>query len=269
MEVLFYIFGGLVAAIILSILAGKLFFYFRSRKLIRNVSSKVSTPLEKKFPEADIHRYSTTFFRVGMALSTLTAIVALLWTWPQPATSQLLYASSSDEVQIMVPPTRPEQPKEVPPVTDPNKVKEVEHEPVDEPVEDPPVKVPDTLNIVFSDTATMAPPPEKDTMSNDPLIFAEDMPVFPGGKNALERYLATCHYPEMAIENDIEGTVFIRFVVERSGKVGRVEIARGADRILDKAALKHIQNMPEWTPGMQRGNKVPVQFVVPIKFSLQ
>jgi protein TonB len=60
----------------------------------------------------------------------------------------------------------------------------------------------------------------------------------------------------------------VQYVVNKDGKVQDVTIVRSADDILDAAALKHIQNMPDMAPGKQRGKAVSVQFIVPINFQL-
>ena len=72
----------------------------------------------------------------------------------------------------------------------------------------------------------------------------------------------------MAKENDIQGTVFVKFVVNELGKVTDVEILRGIDPLLDKEALKVIKSLPDWKPGYQSGKNVKVRMQVPIKFKL-
>lgn len=99
--------------------------------------------------------------------------------------------------------------------------------------------------------------------------IVEQQPEFPGGERELMKYLSGIKYPEIARENDIEGSVYVRFVIERNGSVSNVEVAKGADRILNDAAMSHVKKMPSWKPGKQNGKEVRVQYVVPIKFTLQ
>ena len=101
-------------------------------------------------------------------------------------------------------------------------------------------------------------------------IIVEDMPEFPGGEIALRKYIAeNVRYPEMAKENDIQGTVYVRFVVDTDGSVNNVEILRGVDPLLDKEARRVVETLPKWKPGRQRGKAVKVSHSVPIKFALQ
>ncbi|MDZ4844739.1 MAG: energy transducer TonB [Chitinophagales bacterium] len=97
----------------------------------------------------------------------------------------------------------------------------------------------------------------------------EQMPEFPGGEMALLKYLGSIPYPAIAKENDIEGSVYIRFVIEKSGNVSTVEVAKGSDKILNEAAIAHVKKMPPWKAGKQNGKEVKVQYIVPIKFILQ
>ena len=75
-------------------------------------------------------------------------------------------------------------------------------------------------------------------------------------------------YPIMAKESGIQGTVYVTFVVERSGAVTDVKILRGIGGGCDEEALRVVKNMPKWEPGKQRGKPVRVQFNMPIKFTL-
>lgn len=97
----------------------------------------------------------------------------------------------------------------------------------------------------------------------------EQMPEFPGGELALLKYLGSIPYPAIAKENDIEGSVYIRFVIEKNGSVSNVEVAKGSDKILNEAAVEHVKKMPSWKAGKQNGKEVKVQYIVPIKFILQ
>jgi len=113
---------------------------------------------------------------------------------------------------------------------------------------------------------------QEDEVEEEPQVFiiVEDMPEFPGGELALRKYIAeNVRYPEMAKENDIQGTVYVRFVVDTDGSVKNVEVLRGVDPLLDKEAVRVVQSLPKWKPGKQRGKAVKVSHSVPIKFQLQ
>ncbi|MBO9728076.1 MAG: TonB family protein [Chitinophaga sp.] len=103
-----------------------------------------------------------------------------------------------------------------------------------------------------------------------PLTFVEMMPEFPGGEVALGKYLnKSIKYPHVAQENDIQGTVFIQFVVNRDGSITDVKTvgaAKGGG--LEEEAKRVVSNMPKWKPGRQNGQNVAVFFNLPIRFVL-
>lgn len=100
-------------------------------------------------------------------------------------------------------------------------------------------------------------------------IYVKNMPVFPGGKLALRKYVAEhVVYPAVARENGIEGTVFLRFEVTRKGTVGKVELQKGVDPLLDDEAIRVIKQLPKFTPGEQNGKKVNVWYSIPVTFKL-
>jgi protein TonB len=100
--------------------------------------------------------------------------------------------------------------------------------------------------------------------------FVEKMPSFPGGNDALAKFLSkNIRYPHMASENGIEGRVFIQFVVDYEGNIKDVK-AVGAIRGggLEEEAMRLVKLMPKWTPGRQNGQAVSVQFNLPVSFQL-
>jgi TonB family protein len=97
----------------------------------------------------------------------------------------------------------------------------------------------------------------------------EEMPKFPGGEKALINYLAkNIKYPDKAKKDKVQGRVFVSFVVEKDGSIGDVKVLRGIGGGCDEESIRVVQNMPNWTPGMQRGKAVRVAYNLPIKFSL-
>lgn len=97
----------------------------------------------------------------------------------------------------------------------------------------------------------------------------DQMPEFKGGMDALMKYMGdNVTYPEKAKEEKIEGKVFVSFVVNEKGKVTQAKIMKGANKLLDKEALRVINKMPDWTPGKHEGKNVNVKMHLPINFKL-
>ena len=111
--------------------------------------------------------------------------------------------------------------------------------------------------------STSLPEEDEDTT----IRIIENMPEFPCGEVGLRKYLEeNTVYPEEAKNKGLEGKVSIKFVVSKSGDVEKVKVARGVDPILDNEAIRVVQSMPKWKPGMQRGKPVEVYFTLPIVF---
>lgn len=99
-------------------------------------------------------------------------------------------------------------------------------------------------------------------------IVSEKMPQFPGGEDAMRKYLVeNIKYPAVAGEVGV-GRVFVSFVIDKDGSVTDAKVLRGVDPLLDKEALRVVNAMPKWEPGIQYGKAVKVQYTVPINFSL-
>jgi len=103
-----------------------------------------------------------------------------------------------------------------------------------------------------------------------PIDFAEVMPQFPGGQSELTKYLSSnLRYPTIAVENNVQGRVIVKFVVTKDGTIQNAHIVKTLDPLCDKEAIRVIESMPRWVAGMQNGNKVAVYFTLPIYFKLQ
>lgn len=101
--------------------------------------------------------------------------------------------------------------------------------------------------------------------------FVEQMPSFPGGEDALLKYLSNhIHYPTIARENDIQGTVVVQFNVDPDGHLSNVTtVSRPLGGGLEEEAMRVVKNMPDWIAGEQNGKKVTVQYSLPVRFVLQ
>ena len=96
----------------------------------------------------------------------------------------------------------------------------------------------------------------------------ETMPSFVGGKDQLNKWLAAnFHYPELALENGIKGTVVASVAIECDGSIGEVTIKKSVDPLLDKETIRLFKSMPRWNPGTQNGKPVRVVYDMPLNFN--
>jgi len=108
-------------------------------------------------------------------------------------------------------------------------------------------------------------PPEPQTY-----ITVQEMPSFPGGEAALLKFIMdNVVYPSDALENGIEGTVILQFVVTATGDINRIVVTRKANPLLDAEAERVVSILPKWKPGKQDGNPVAVYFSLPVVFRIK
>jgi len=120
-----------------------------------------------------------------------------------------------------------------------------------------------TCLLIFS--ASNAQELAKDTVAK----IIEVRPEFKGGDENLYKYIKNnIKYPKKAKKKDIQGQVYVSFVVEKDGSINEIAIKKGVHELLDQEAMRIVQNMPAWSPGNQNGKPIRVQFVLPIIFKL-
>ncbi|MEX1003249.1 MAG: energy transducer TonB [Crocinitomicaceae bacterium] len=111
---------------------------------------------------------------------------------------------------------------------------------------------------------------QQDTTKTEMIYdMPEQMPQFPGGADAMEQFISShIKYPPEAKAKNIQGKVYVQFVVEKDGSISEIKIRRGAHQLLDDEAVRVIKLMPDWKPGSMRGKKVRVRYTIPITFGL-
>ena len=144
------------------------------------------------------------------------------------------------------------------------------------------------VNIISSNltgTETMPPPPppppppvasegtngqNSAEAENTPYTDVDEMPVYPGGDQALLKYIGNnTNYPDKAKNENIQGRVIVRFCVNENGTINRVSTLKGVCPELDAEAVRVVKTLPAFKPGKKGGIAVPVWYMVPITFTLK
>ncbi len=100
--------------------------------------------------------------------------------------------------------------------------------------------------------------------------WVEERPMFTGGDMALRKWLAqNIMYPFEAVERNIQGSVLVKFVVEKDGSITNVEVLKGVHALLDEEALRVVRSMSKWVPGKVKGKAVRSYFTQPIRFLIR
>ena len=120
-------------------------------------------------------------------------------------------------------------------------------------------------NVKPNEGKQQTPAAEVETVQDSIYRVSDAMPEYPGGPNEMMRYIQeNIKYPQSAIDNKIEGRVFVTFVVEKDGSISNTAVLRGIDKECDAEALRVVSSMPKWNPGQHKGEVVRTQFTIPI-----
>ncbi|MBR5676737.1 MAG: energy transducer TonB [Paludibacteraceae bacterium] len=222
----------------------------------------------KKSEKASLEKDKLIYALMGLVFVLSLVYVALEWTEREVTKYEVTDTEFLFEEEVEIQQTS----QETPPPPPPPAVQEVE---VLNVVEDN-VET-ETIEVSTEETETevvIAAPVEAPVEEEEEevvFVVVESMPEFPGGQQALFKYLSeNVKYPVIAQENGIQGRVICQFVVNKDGSIVDVEVVRsGGDPSLDKEAIRVIKSMPKWKPGKQRGKAVRVKYTVPVNFKLQ
>ena len=136
----------------------------------------------------------------------------------------------------------------------------------------------DTPDLLFSDDASAFEDFEfeveevvENIVEEEIFVTAEEMPTFQGGDLSKFRnwVQSNVKYPQIALENGIQGNVVIKFVVEKDGKLSNIQVLQSPDKTLADAAVQVLQKSPKWKPGKQRNKPVRVTYTLPVSFKIQ
>ena len=118
-----------------------------------------------------------------------------------------------------------------------------------------------------------------DKLKQTPLNI-DDVPMFRSCKNVFKSQRIECfqnrmtkhirkhfYYPKYAFNRGIQGRVFVQFIIEKDGSISEIKTS-GADKSLEKAALKIIKKLPKLIPGKANGKPVRVPYSIPITWQL-
>lgn len=223
----------------------------------------------KKSPKADLRNKRGLLLEIGLAVSLAIVIAAFAYTPKEHRIEKvdLNYAVVEEEITEI---TRQDQKPPEPP-------KKVE------------VKViADLLQVVTNDTKITTDVDfaefdedtevlqqvevvEEEIAEDEPFFRVETMPSFQGGDlNTFRNWVqSNVRFPQIALENGIQGRVALSFVIERDGRLTNIQVLSTPDRSLSEAAVEVLERSPKWTPGKQRNQTVRVKYTLPVDFRVQ
>ena len=226
----------------------------------------------KKSPKADLEKKKGLYLEIGLVVSLALVLLAFsIKSYDQEEIEQVQTAEVLiDDLDVVI--TDPNEPP--PPLPEPE-VQAPEFNVVENNVEIKdeflPVDAGDNENSAQDNyVAPVDDPPEETVKEEEIFVSVEKMPEFPGGETELYKYLnKNLKYPDIAKEQNLQGRVFITFVVEKDGSIANPKVARDIGGGCGEEALRVVRAMPKWTPGKQRTQTVRVQYTLPVIFQLE
>ncbi len=223
----------------------------------------------KKTPEADLQNKRGLFMEIGLLVSLI--VITLLFSWSQSEkivedVAPVAVVIDDELVEI----TRQEDPR--PPTPQTQKSIAVVSDIIQIVKDDAKIETSIDFTEFEEDIVFVSHGPYSEAVVEDvPFMIAEDMPTFQGGDlNTFRQWvMKQLKYPNIAMENGIQGRVTLQFVIERDGSVGRIAILASPDQTLSDEANRVIASSPKWTPGKQRGTPVPIKYTLPVDFRIQ
>jgi periplasmic protein TonB len=222
----------------------------------------------KKTEWADLENKRPLILSVSLAL-TMTLVVFAFEIKQTDNTKIDLQANTTLQVEelIEVPPT--EMPPPPPPTVVQPQIIEVPNE----------ENIKDEVKVEFDVEVTEVTKVQEFTVYEQPVAEKEDVDeifivveqtaVPQGGLEGFYKYVnSVIKYPAQARRMQIEGRVFVEFVVDRSGNITDVVAVKGIGAGCDEEAIRVVKNSPPWIPGKQRGKPVRQRMVLPITFKL-
>ncbi|SMO73115.1 protein TonB [Saccharicrinis carchari] len=237
--------------------------------------------IPRKSTQADLEHKRSMFFQIGLVISLAIVLFMMELNFKTRDVNQSLIDTGFRTEEEMVPITRQEL--KTPPPPPPKKIMATDIISI---VDDD-VELDEELELFDSETdqdqeIKLIEIPvnlEEEVEEEAPIfIVVEEMPIFrpqlcatpeEGNRELMKFVSQAIRYPVIAAENGIQGRVYVTFVVSPNGSVTDVQVSRGVDAALDKEAIRVVQELPEFSPGKQRGKPVRVQYSIPINFILQ
>ncbi len=220
----------------------------------------------QKSAQQKLESWKSTFLKLGMVLSMLSVLLAFEYKAFERVVPEfdrppdLMIETETIEITIPKPPVPPPPPDMREIVTAPDD--EIKDEYI------PEIDIEAFPNQPVWDFPDFDTEPE---VIEDDLVHVrpEIMPEFPGGEQAMYAFLySQIKYPALARELNIQGRVFVGFIIERDGSVSNVHIMRGIGGGCDEEAMRAVSNMPRWNPGRMGTQPVRVTYSLPVVFRL-
>lgn len=225
----------------------------------------------KKYPSANVYKYTTLFFNIGLTISLLFVITIFEWKFYDSGDVVELTSDTNDFNEVLDVPITEQPPPPPPKIQNINVIEVPDVQEIEEEIEiDIDIEMTEETVIEEVQEVVMNLEEEEEEVADEIFTIVEEKPMPVGGYHAFYKYVnENLHYPNFARRLGIQGKVFVQFVVDEKGNITNVEIIKGLEKDCDAEALRVVSEAPKWIPGKQRGNPVKVRMVLPVTFMLK
>ena len=222
----------------------------------------------KKSPKADLENKRGLFLEIGLVVALVLVIGAFAVTPKEHRIEKVDLGYAPVEVEIVEVTREDQKPPEAP--------KKVDM-----------AVVSDMLEVVTNDTKIeteidfaefdvnqaieVAPVQTEEVFEEEIFIVVEEKASFMGGDEGTFRNWVqqNVKFPQIALENGIQGRVVLSFVIEKDGRLTNIQVLQTPDRSLSEEAIRVLNKSPKWSPGKQRNQVVRVKYTLPVDFRVQ
>ena len=223
----------------------------------------------KKSPKADLQNKRGLLLEIGRVVS-LGLVILAFWYTPKERKIEKLDQQVEVVEEVLTEVTRQDQKPPEPP-------KKVEVKVIADllKVVDNNTKISTEVTFTEFDENTeviqQVEVVEEEIEDDQPFLVAETMPSFQGGDlNTFRNWVQqNVRFPQIALENGIQGRVVVTFVIEKDGRLTNIEVLQTPDRSLSDEAIRVLNKSPKWSPGKQRNQPVRVKYTLPVDFRVQ
>ena len=225
----------------------------------------------KKAPKVDLENKKGLFLEIGLVVAIGLMILMFSYSQKEVVFEAVGVTGIIAEEELVIQTIQEDIPKPEPPR---QQTIQVSSEVIQLVKNDTQISTEFTFSAEFMEDAIVIPQTvitEEVVAADIPYQRVENMPKF-GRAGELEEFrqwvFDRLNYPPLARENGVQGTVTVKFIIERDGTLTIDEIISSPDQSLTDEAARVVRLSPKWTPGSQQGSPVRVFYVLPITFQL-
>ena len=219
----------------------------------------------KKSPKADLENKRGLFLEIGLVVALVLVIGAFAVTPKEHRIEKVDLGYAPVEVEIVEVTREDQKPPEAPKKVDMAVVSDM----LEVVTNDTKIETEiDFAEFDMNQAIEVAPVQTEEVFEEEIFIIVEEKASFMGGDEGTFRNWVqqNVKFPQIALENGIQGRVVLTFVIEKDGRLTNIEVLQTPDRSLSEEAIRVLNKSPKWSPGKQRNQPVRVKYTLPVDF---